>query len=378
MMSIAHSEMGRLTSSTIKTLRFPLAVFVVYLHTYPISPDADLSAIDWASFSASDFYDVLRVTISRVLTCCAVPIFFFISGWLFFQKLEEWDTEVWQRKMNNRVRTLLIPYFAWVTLSIIQTFLLKVGGVVLKGRPASSIIDWLNEEGWLRMYWDSLSSDTACATQFTAPHLFPFWFVRDLIFAVALTPVVWWLMKKSRGWLTALLTLAYFAGLPLSWHGIGINYWFCVGAWLALSGKDMVAFVRRYRYVGLTGFVLLLVPSVLCEGFETPRGVILYPFMASSMLVVVVSLFSAAVERGRCRWMASLSNTSFFIFAFHIFILGYVCKAFNLFADRVGSAWAYVGIYLAAPLVTVAISVLLCRMLQRYTPRIAGVLGVRG
>ena len=40
----------------------------------------------------------------------AVPLFFAISGFLFFQKLETWSWPVWKQKIRSRVRTLLIPF----------------------------------------------------------------------------------------------------------------------------------------------------------------------------------------------------------------------------------------------------------------------------
>lgn len=73
------SRLQNFTSETIKFLRFPLAVMVVYIHSFGQPTDVDLLNIDWTAFNFSDLYNIIRITISRIISHCAVPIFFLIS-----------------------------------------------------------------------------------------------------------------------------------------------------------------------------------------------------------------------------------------------------------------------------------------------------------
>lgn len=83
-------------SQVINLIRFPLAVMVVLIHC--------------GSRSFVDGGEWFRTLVSDVLPAIAVPLFFVISGFLFFQGLEQWDWEKWKGKMRRRVKTLLIPY----------------------------------------------------------------------------------------------------------------------------------------------------------------------------------------------------------------------------------------------------------------------------
>lgn len=113
------------------------------------------SILDWTAFNFSDLYNIIRVTISRIISHCAVPIFFLISGYLFFQGLHEWDTKTWKRKIRSRVKTLLIPYILWILFFILFILAQKVGGIVLHGKPISGIAEWWSMNHGLRMFWDS-------------------------------------------------------------------------------------------------------------------------------------------------------------------------------------------------------------------------------
>ena len=55
-------------------LRFPLIVFVVYIHSF--GKPIDFYAIDFSNPMPMDYYNLLRISISHVLTHIAVPMFF--------------------------------------------------------------------------------------------------------------------------------------------------------------------------------------------------------------------------------------------------------------------------------------------------------------
>ena len=72
------------SSEAIDFVRFPLAVMVVFIHSFPDSPNLDFTAIDYSSLSAFDTYNILRRFCSNIFPSIAVPSFFFISGYFFF------------------------------------------------------------------------------------------------------------------------------------------------------------------------------------------------------------------------------------------------------------------------------------------------------
>lgn len=77
-----------LQSQTIDWLRFPLAVAVVFIHSFGIK-EYTLPSLNISSLTGMDVYNLIRICFSNVLTHVAVPTFYLISGFLFFLGLKE-------------------------------------------------------------------------------------------------------------------------------------------------------------------------------------------------------------------------------------------------------------------------------------------------
>ena len=96
------------TSKVIDSLRFPMAVLVVLIHSY----------MTGVGLVGKLLYDV----ITRV----AVPTFFLISGFLFYKRLEQWKWDVWKIKVKKRVWTLVVPYFVWISLRVVWDRMMEI------------------------------------------------------------------------------------------------------------------------------------------------------------------------------------------------------------------------------------------------------------
>lgn len=120
-----------LQSKTIDYLRFPMALAVVYIHS---AGDVPMSPVHYDAFTGLDFYNLLRVVFSDVLTRIAVPVFYVISGYLYFLNVKQWSWSEYKRKSRSRLYTLVIPYLLW-----------NVAALLLFGGRLLSII-------WPRMF----------------------------------------------------------------------------------------------------------------------------------------------------------------------------------------------------------------------------------
>lgn len=103
---VGKKTQSSLSSEVIKAIRLPLALMVVYIHNFGEPKVVDTLSIDYLHLSLFDVYNLIRVAITQVITHCAVPIFYIISGYLFYQRLQKWDTGIWKQKMKNRVKTV--------------------------------------------------------------------------------------------------------------------------------------------------------------------------------------------------------------------------------------------------------------------------------
>lgn len=163
--------------------------------------------------------------VTRILVDNAVPMFFLISGFLFFLKKDSYAN-----KWRKRFKSLVIPYLLWCFVGFMIPFVLqRVLGLekMFSGTELKKIADF---EAWdyVRMFWDIRQG---------APILSVMWFLRNLIVFVALTPVIELLCKYLKFAFPIVLTVIYLF-LPFGVPGVSSTslWWFGMGCYFALGG----------------------------------------------------------------------------------------------------------------------------------------------
>ena len=145
----------KLQSAVIDWLRLPLAVAVVFIHSFGTPGHVDMVRLHECPLSWQSIYDFIRITGSNVVTHCAVPAFFMFSGFLFFYKVKEWNLFVYKKKLRKRFWSLFVPYILWICICVLHTEMFKLGGVLLKGKPLIGMWNYLVDSGGINMLWDS-------------------------------------------------------------------------------------------------------------------------------------------------------------------------------------------------------------------------------
>ncbi|MCQ2246603.1 MAG: acyltransferase [Bacteroidaceae bacterium] len=377
-------KQSSVTSEVIKASRLPLALMVVFIHSFGEPKEIDTISMDYWHLSFFDVYNLIRVAITQVITHCAVPIFYIISGYLFFQRLQDWDTTIWKQKMKNRTKTVGIPYFAWITIMIVITIATLTAGCLLHDKPWSRIIDWFSTNGWWHLYWDSHVWNLdrlnliGLPMPASAPILVPFWFMRDLIIVLAITPIIYWGIKKLKRMLVLLLIASYVTGvwIPLSAPCVDAVLFFSIGGYIAIEKQDLVFWMSKFKMISYIFSVVLFPFMIYYNGHNTDVGNILYPFYVLAMCGALLNVVVTLERRFDLLLLKKYSDTTFFIFASHIFLLTYVRSVLHLVTSRAGVLGDLIE-YLITPIMTVAICIVICRIIQRRMPRLAMVLGCR-
>ncbi len=257
-----------LQSRTIDALRFPCAVLVVLIHTFRARADS-------TEFPFSPF-ETLEVLLSQGISRIAVPIFFFISGFLFFSKLEKWDWSIYFGKIRNRARTLLVPYLLWVTLAILWIVALYLVRHFCFGWSLSGLTEYLSSKGWGLMYWNCARNYLYTPTpnllgwtmHYAFPYNYPLWFIRDLIILCFLAPAIHYIIKKTKGWILAIIYLLYCIDVWIPWEGFSSEgfFFFSLGAFMQMRGKDILVTFGHFRFMSYILTVSTLVLCVLTYG----------------------------------------------------------------------------------------------------------------
>lgn len=360
--------MNKTTSGTIDALRFPCAVLIVLIHVFQVRPD-----IGTFPFS---FFDSLQILISQGISRIAVPVFFIISGYLFFSKLDRWDWSVHLGKIKKRVRTLLIPYLLWISLAILVEVTLSLFLHWFAG--GASPVEFLSDYGWGWMYWN-------CARHYVTfehnilgwaipsayPFDYPLWFIRDLIVLCLFAPVIHFLVRKTRGWILLILYPLYLLQIWIPLEGFSAEGWFffTLGSTLRIYGQDIVECFRRYR---LPSYVISAVALFLClwtygnnQAWEYSRRLLTLPGS-----IAAFNLVSALSTKGIGKNGTFLSECAFPLFAAHTIRLPFLT---GLVLDKLipsHSGIALFAKYLLQASMIILVILLAFQLAKRYLPRI--------
>lgn len=373
---------SELLSSTIDLLRFPLAIMVIFIHTSHPTIAGFMSA-DYELLSGHGIYSIVATVCSGVFSSIAVPAFFLISGFLFFNNFRTWSWDGYKRKLRSRLKTLFIPYILWNILCFLLIVLSRLGGVILKHKPLDEVINMIQEMSWHILYdcnvwgterinWlgDNLRS--------TGPIDLPLWFLRDLIVVTLLTPVLYYAIRKLKISFIIFLFLAYVSRIWILVPGFSITsfFYFSMGAYFALNGLDMVSFASKYKQLFLPASIILLVLNTICTGVDVVIAGNIRPFYGYTGVFSAFIVSSWCIRRFGMKPHKLLVSGCFFVYALHtlwIPIFGSPVEFSSSVLHKLipGTSGLENGIcYLLTPFVTAFLCIAILVVMRRLFPRI--------
>lgn len=374
----SFSEDQKKMSSTISWLRFPLIFGVVFIHCSRYGRTLE---IDWENFDGMQFYYFLQNILSELLPLVCVPTFFFISGYLFFFKLEKLDKSTYFNKLRRRVRTLLIPYILWNLLAILLLFSYAIRS---KGFSFSEITGFNWIDAFIGMIPNHKADDTsilglALRQNKMYPADGPLWYVRDLILWNMFVPVFYCLIKKTKYIFLSFMTIIWLLQLwpytRLSLFGL---YCFILGCYFGIN--KLTPFISRWGgriCLYVVSLLLLIVMSLQVVENKTINYFLLCVFKLLGIFAVF-NIGCKAKNTKWCHYPAFFIEGSFFIFAFHQIrpvrdterLLDIIfCKSQN---------WIIMTIeYIITPVIVVFVCLLVYNVLKRICPKVLYVLDGR-
>ena len=365
-------------SETITMLRFPLAILVVFIHVY--HHDIDVYKLHTMGFSGIAVYEYVCRFFSVVLGSCAVPIFFMISGYLLFLNVYSYSKDIYIEKLRKRWHTLAVPYFLWIVLYALEAIMSQeVGSFLIHGKPWINFAGFFRENGCMHMFWDSRVWDERITwlgveTHKSGPFLLPFWYMRDLIVMVLLSPIVYWFVKRLKIVWICFLGIIYVLDIKVSWISdtfVVASLFFCVGSYFGINKIDFTKPLWKLRQV-IFPLTLVLVClqtyGIDDRGFLSPWLVIFQSFTLM-ILASVLCRFSRLLDFNK-----KMASASFFVYSIHLFVLGYVTIIVNRLIP-VCDIW-YVNIvnYFMIVMVIIAVCLIVYWMMLKCVPGILGIL----
>ncbi len=355
-------------------LRFPLIVGVVFIHCY--GKPFDYEALDFSHLSGMDFYNLFRVGISKVLMHICVPIFYLISGYLFFIGLEKWNWNNYLTKLKKRVKRLLIPFFIWNTLCI----LMALSGI--RGQGWIGIQQFFEDNGYYHIFWDSVKWNIdrtnwiGLTNISSSPYLIPLWFLRDLMVVCICTPLLYYLFKFTKHLGLILLSLCFITGLfiPVPGFSSVAFLFFGIGGFCRMNNINPTKFAYNHRLIIYVITILLFVLCTVFNGYNTFWGEVVYPFFVIVGSITTIHLATYIVEHDILKMPSLLTKGSFFVYLLHYIILSIIWTKFPEMYYGEGNPFYLTIRYLFLPIVIITICIIMYYILNKFTPKLGSFL----
>ncbi len=346
------------SSIRLRLLNFPLIVGVVYIHAY--GSTIDHAGTTFGPEQLGALTDFVRILISQGLARLAVPMFFLMSGYFFFLGFT-WSWREYGKKLAARAKTLLLPYLFWTVLGVAIRFL---------GQSLPAVKPYFAGEGLLLA--DSSAFDLANAVfGFTAaPLSYHFWFIRDLMLLMILSPVFILILRYAA---IPFLGAIFLAWITATWpmytpDAVGVLF-FSAGGYVATRSRSLFALDRYGLWV-----LLAYLPVLLADVIWYDASFNLCLHRCGIVLGLVATLFVtkrvSANEKLKIT-LLRLSESSFFVYAAHEPLLG-LTRTFAF--QAVSFAWPYTMLllYLFIPLLVIVGLVAVHTLLGACFPKVLG------
>lgn len=315
----------------VNLLRFLSIVGVLYIH-----------AENWGQFGFLGGTSAYVVEKELIGSCeWAVPLFFFISAFLFFKNFT-WDLLI--PKWRRRVKTLLLPYLLWNAIYFILFAILPklpfLSGVI-NSAPAPITVNEMFQSVFLHKYSGFL------------------WFVKTLMLLTLCAPVFY--VALSKRWISESILLFLFAMLfvkPFVFPAVTNLNW-------------------RFIFFYATGaYVSLRCPQVLLK--RPPRNIRIALGVSIPLLIILNAFYDTelySILMIVCLWysidMNAVAETkvfdvSFFIYALHILVFSIIKKIHYALLPH--TEISMVISYLTVPVFALLVLIPLANLLRKHTP----------
>ncbi len=325
----------------ITIITFICSLFVIWIHT----SNLDVYGIDADSEGIAYFTYVLEWIFGKVIIF-ATPMFFFVSGFLFFRN---YDLSKTVNKYKSRIKSIVVPYIVWNTIYylffVIVTNVPVLSGFANASTYVFSLSNWINAL-WVNEYYT-------------------LWFLKNLIIYIIASPLIYVLLKDWRiiptGFILLLLfmNVGYIAPKITIPNGLEM---YLAGSYISINHKNKAMLSNELlSYLGLLFIALMVITK--CRYLNNTIQVLLF--------IGVWYAFDIFAIRDD-KPMPYFMQITFFTYVAHDLILESIEKVWLLVLGT-GAVYAFLD-YIFAPIITLAILVVISKIISIKLPRLWNVL----
>ena len=346
-------EMSKRLSEVFDMARFPLILLVLFIHVLPFD-----RVLIKPELTARNAYTFFTEMISHTLGEIAVPCFFIISGYYFFNKLENSPNISWYaNQWKKRFYSLCLPYIIW-NACLIAAILVKNYLFDKIGLGHDVFHKQIKETSWHVLLW-------------THPINFPLWYIRDLICMTLLTPLFYILFRYTKHIGLLFIAVTYISTYDTNIPGISMTaiFYFGIGAYLGINKLNLLVLTRRIKTSSYYIATLLLILATALNGRQAHEFIVrlFIPFGIISFLNILNTLANNTSIKNN---LSAMAIPVFWIYVTHeIYILNWIKGFWHEIVNESPFIWNWIA-YLTTPIVTLFCCLALYLFTRRYCPHI--------
>lgn len=300
---------------------------------------------------------MLHKVLSDGIAAIAVPLFFTMSGYLLFRNVDDYSLDMYIVKLRSRVRSLLIPYVIWNCFAMMLFWLAQTLLPSLMSSNATLIKDYSLYDFFMAFY-DNGSGGPIC---------YQFWFLRDLIILVVISPVIWYAIRFMGRWGIVFFTIVSFASCSPGIHFIDSVCFFSIGACCGIRKYDVPPF-ENWQLIALGILYLGALGGFLYTWNWTIRKLMIFIGLGLS-----IAIASMLVDKNRPVKLMLLNNSSFFIYAYHMLFLVLLVKVSVRMLNPLND-YSAVLLYFVCPTIIIIAGIGIYWALNKCFPQVAKIL----
>lgn len=224
-------------------LTFISSVFVIFIHANNIAMlETSEKAIGFgkAVFSIETYWAKLIDN--------SVPLFFFISGILFFRTFE---IKKLFSKWKTRVFSIALPYLIWCTIYYLYYVICTNVPLISSLMSESNTVNFSIIE-WIRWLW--------------VDRYYTLWFLQNLMIYIALAPIIWLLLKDHFSKIPTglVILLLYIVGkkyLPFDIPYSADFEFYLIGSYIGLNGRKWLYYSNKTLSIVSCVYIALILIS---------------------------------------------------------------------------------------------------------------------
>lgn len=324
-----------------------LSVFVFLIH---ISSFANYNSEGGFIAGLNDFVELL---FKNVFTIFSVPLFFIISGVLFYRN---YDKTMYLEKLKSRIKTLVIPFLIWNTIWML--FEIFTSYTFLSSY-------FIGREKYVLTIQNILNSIFHYGSNG------PFWFVFELFFFIIITPIIDKITNnKYIGLFVALiiLLLAEFdIGLPhpLFYSKEALSH-YIIGS---VIGKHYFEKFKnksssKEQLVSVVFTIFFSVYYFVCLSLNIEQPMFLKNFLIVFLSITFWNLMDLFVDKMK---EYNFYSYSFAVFAMHINVSAVISKLLYMILPK--TQYMVLPNFILTLIITLSLINLFCTILKSFLPK---------